>query len=49
MSLAFFLGRLENPDLALAGFGVVYGLVRVVLAPIRNLTQTAQALTPVTP
>jgi len=42
--LNFFLGRLVNPDLALASFGVVYGLVRVLLAPVRNLVQTAQAL-----
>jgi len=40
----FFLGQLSNPDLALAGFGIVYGLVRVFLMPIRNLVQTTQAL-----
>ena len=39
-----FLGQLFNPDLALASFGVVYGLVRVILAPLRNLVQTAQTL-----
>jgi Na+-driven multidrug efflux pump len=39
-----FLGRLVNPDLALASFGVVHGLVRVILAPLRNLVQTAQSL-----
>ena len=40
----FFLGQLLHPDLALAAFGVVYGLVRIILAPFRNLVQTAQAL-----
>ena len=45
LALFFFLGRLANPDLALAGFGVTYGLVRLVLAPLRNLNQAAQALT----
>lgn len=40
----FFLGQLSNPDLALAGFGVVVGLVRAILSPLRNLVQTAQTL-----
>lgn len=40
----FFLGQLSHPDLALAAFGIVYGLVRVILAPLRNLVQTAQTL-----
>jgi progressive ankylosis protein len=40
----FFLGQLSSPDLALAAFGIVYGLVRVILAPLRNLVQTAQTL-----
>lgn len=40
----FFLGRLADPDLALAAFGVVFGLVRLILAPMRNLVQTAQTL-----
>ena len=40
----FFLGNLANPDLAIASFGVVYGLLRVLLAPLRNLVQAAQAL-----
>ncbi|MBC8395029.1 MAG: hypothetical protein H8E17_20970, partial [Deltaproteobacteria bacterium] len=38
----FFLGRLADPDLALAAFGVVFGLLRLILAPLRNLVQTAQ-------
>lgn len=40
----FFLGRLANPDLALAAFGVVIALNSLVAAPLRNLVQTAQAL-----
>ena len=40
----FFLGRLANPDLALAAFGVVNGLNSLVASPLRNLVQTAQAL-----
>lgn len=40
----FFVGQLSNSDLALAGFGVVYGLVRTLLSPIRNLVQTTQTL-----
>jgi Na+-driven multidrug efflux pump len=42
--LNLFLGRLAHPDLAIAAFGVVYGLVRVILAPLRNLVNTSQAL-----
>ena len=44
LAINFFLGQLSNPDLALAGFGVVIGLVRAFLSPLRNLVQTAQAL-----
>ena len=40
----FFLGRLANPDLALAAFGVVNALNSLVASPLRNLVQTAQAL-----
>jgi Na+-driven multidrug efflux pump len=47
-SLAFvinvFIGRLARPDLALAAFGVVRGLAMLLLSPLRNLAQTAQAL-----
>ncbi len=39
-----FLGRLANPDLALASFGVVHGLAGLMLSPMRNLVQTAQTL-----
>jgi Na+-driven multidrug efflux pump len=41
----FFLGRLAHPDLALAAFGVVNGLNSLVASPLRNMVQTAQALT----
>lgn len=40
----FFLGRLVNPDLALAAFGVVNALKALVASPLRNMVQTAQAL-----
>lgn len=40
----FFLGRLANPDLALAAFGVVNALKSLVASPLRNMVQTAQAL-----
>ena len=39
-----FLGRLSEAELAIAAFGVVHGLVSLLLAPMRNLTQTAQTL-----
>jgi Na+-driven multidrug efflux pump len=42
--LNFFLGQLKNPDLAIASFGIVYGLVRIILAGPRNLVQTSQSL-----
>ncbi len=41
----FFLGRMQRPDLALAAFGVLYGLVRVLLGPVRNLAHVAQTFT----
>src|SRR5262249_34913242 len=40
----FFLGRLANPDLALAAFGVVDALKSLVASPLRNMAQPAQAL-----
>jgi Na+-driven multidrug efflux pump len=40
----FFLGRLANPDLALAAFGVVNAIKSLVASPLRNMAQTAQAL-----
>ena len=43
-TMNFFLGRLPRPELALAGFGVLDSIVRVLLGPLRNLVHTAQAL-----
>lgn len=40
-----FLGRLARPDLALASFGVARGLLMLMMSPLRNMAQTAQALT----
>jgi progressive ankylosis protein len=40
-----FVGRLPNPDLNLAAFGVTRGLLMLMMSPLRNLAQTAQALT----
>jgi len=40
-----FVGRLPNPDLNLAAFGVARGLLMLMMSPLRNLAQTAQALT----
>ncbi|MDF1593459.1 MAG: hypothetical protein P1P89_18270 [Desulfobacterales bacterium] len=40
----FFLGNLANPDLAIASFGVVFGLLKLLLFPFRNLVQATQAL-----
>ncbi len=40
-----FVGRLHNADLALAAFGVTRGLLMLMMSPLRNLAQTAQALT----
>jgi Na+-driven multidrug efflux pump len=39
-----FLGRLANPDLAMAAFGVVQALQGMVVSPLRNLVHTTQAL-----
>ena len=39
-----FLGRLSQAELAIAAFGVVHGLVSLLMGPMRNLTQSAQAL-----
>ncbi len=45
LAINLFLGRLANPDLALAAFGVMRGILMVLLSPLRNLAQTAQTLT----
>ena len=42
--LNFFLGQLLNPDLAIASFGIVYGLVRIILVGPRALVQASQSL-----
>lgn len=41
----FFLGRLTRPELAIAAFGVLDGMMRVLLGPLRNLTPAVQTLT----
>jgi Na+-driven multidrug efflux pump len=38
------LGRLRTAELAIAAFGVVHGLVSLLMAPVRNLAQSAQTL-----
>ena len=43
-AISIFLGMLANPDLALAAFNIVYGLVSLLMSPMRNLLQTAQTL-----
>ncbi|MEM7252531.1 MAG: hypothetical protein AAF493_14035 [Pseudomonadota bacterium] len=40
----FFLGKLARPELALAAFGVLESIVRVLLHPLRNLIHTTQTL-----
>jgi len=42
--LNFFLGHLANPDLAIASFGIVYGLIRIILVGPGALVQTSQSL-----
>ncbi len=39
-----FLGRLGKAELAIAAFGVAHGLVSLLMAPMRNLAQSAQTL-----
>lgn len=43
-TISFFLGRLSDAELAIAAFGVVHGLVSLLMGPMRNLTQTTQTL-----
>ena len=43
-TINLFLGRLPRPELALAAFGLLDSLMRVVLSPLRNVIQTVQAL-----
>ena len=42
--ISIFLGTLADPNLALAAFNIVYGLVSLIMSPMRNLVQTAQTL-----
>jgi Na+-driven multidrug efflux pump len=42
--ISLFLGRLRTAELAIAAFGVVHGLVSLLMAPVRNLAQSAQTL-----
>ena len=44
-TVSFFLGRLLRPELAIAAFGVLDGMIRVLLGPLRNLAQAVQTLT----
>ena len=39
-----FLGRLVRPELALAAFGLLDSLMRLILSPLRNVIPTAQTL-----
>ena len=43
-AISLFLGRLNQAELAIAAFGVVHGLIGLLMGPARNLTQTAQTL-----
>ena len=40
----FFLGRLPRPELAIAAFGVLDSIVRVLLSPLRNLILATQTM-----
>ncbi|MBT3333638.1 MAG: hypothetical protein HOK21_21550 [Rhodospirillaceae bacterium] len=44
MTISVFLGLTANPDLALAAYSIIYGLVSLLMSPMRNLVQTAQTL-----
>jgi Na+-driven multidrug efflux pump len=39
-----FLGRLDKAEVAIAAFGVVHGLISLMMAPLRTLAQSAQTL-----
>lgn len=43
-TISLYLGRLQEAELAIAAFGVVHGLVSLLMGPMRNLAQTAQTL-----
>jgi hypothetical protein len=42
--ISIFLGLSADPDLALAAFSIIYGLVSLLMSPMRNLVATAQTL-----
>ena len=39
-----YLGRLDKSEIAIAAFGVVHGLISLLMAPLRTLAQSAQTL-----
>jgi progressive ankylosis protein len=43
-AINLYLGRLNESELAIAAFGIIHGLVSLLMAPMRNLAQTAQTL-----
>ena len=43
-TINLFLGRLARPELALAAFGLLDSLMRVIVSPPRNVIQTVQTL-----
>lgn len=43
-AINLFLGRLTEAELAIAAFGIIHGLISLLMAPMRNLAQTAQTL-----
>jgi progressive ankylosis protein len=43
-TISIFLGLSSRPDLALAAFSIIYGLVSLLMSPMRNLVATAQTL-----
>lgn len=43
-TINLYLGRLSDAELAIAAFGVVHGLVSLLMGPMRNLAQAAQTL-----
>lgn len=42
--ISILLGLTADPDLALAAYSIVYGLVSLLMSPMRNLVPTAQTL-----
>jgi hypothetical protein len=44
LAINLYLGRMNEAELAIAAFGIIHGLVSLLMAPMRNLAQTAQTL-----